>query len=89
MLGRASLPRPGAVELAGHGQAGSADERRNPWPRWGACTARRLPGRHTHWDRDWYALFQTFRLRLVELLDEPNESFAHFLLDGRLAVVDD
>ncbi len=50
---------------------------------------------HTHWDREWYAPFQTFRLRLVELLDEllprleADESFAHFLLDGQLAVVDD
>ena len=50
---------------------------------------------HTHWDREWYAPFQTFRLRLVDLLDEllprleADESFAPFLLDGQLAVVDD
>ena len=25
---------------------------------------------HTHWDREWYAPFQTFRLRLVELVDQ-------------------
>src|SRR4051812_16829491 len=25
---------------------------------------------HTHWDREWYAPFQTFRLRLVDLLDD-------------------
>ena len=25
---------------------------------------------HTHWDREWYPPFQTFRLRLVDLLDE-------------------
>jgi len=24
---------------------------------------------HTHWDREWYSPFQTFRLRLVDLLD--------------------
>ena len=24
---------------------------------------------HTHWDREWYEPFQTFRLRLVRLLD--------------------
>lgn len=24
---------------------------------------------HTHWDREWYSPFQTFRLRLVRLLD--------------------
>ena len=25
---------------------------------------------HTHWDREWYSSFQTFRLRLVDLLDD-------------------
>jgi hypothetical protein len=50
---------------------------------------------HTHWDREWYLPFQAFRLRLVELLDdllpelEADPSYAHFLLDGQLAVVDD
>ncbi|MBW3556311.1 MAG: alpha-mannosidase [Actinobacteria bacterium] len=50
---------------------------------------------HTHWDREWYAAFQTFRLRLVELLDgflpglEEDLSYARFLLDGQMAVVDD
>src|SRR3982074_3641289 len=50
---------------------------------------------HTHWDREWYSPFQTFRLRLVDLLDEflplleADGSFAHFLLDGQMAVIDD
>ncbi|HET6953867.1 MAG TPA: glycoside hydrolase family 38 C-terminal domain-containing protein [Acidimicrobiales bacterium] len=50
---------------------------------------------HTHWDREWYASFQTFRLRLVDLLDDllprmdADPSYARFLLDGQLAVVDD
>jgi len=50
---------------------------------------------HTHWDREWYLPFQAFRLRLVDLLDdllphlEADLDFAHFLLDGQLAVVDD
>ncbi len=50
---------------------------------------------HTHWDREWYAPFQTFRLRLVDLLDDlldrldADPSFRHFLLDGQMAVVDD
>src|SRR6478672_1319873 len=50
---------------------------------------------HTHWDREWYAPFQTFRLQLVDLLDEllpsldADPSFVHFLLDGQMAVVDD
>jgi len=50
---------------------------------------------HTHWDREWYQPFQTFRLRLVDLLDdllprlEADPSYARFLLDGQMAVVDD
>ena len=50
---------------------------------------------HTHWDREWYSPFQTFRLRLVDLLDdllpqlEADPSYAHFLLDGQMAVVED
>ena len=50
---------------------------------------------HTHWDREWYAPFQTFRMRLVDLLDgflprlEADPSYARFLLDGQMAVVDD
>ena len=50
---------------------------------------------HTHWDREWYASFQRFRLRLVDLLDDllprldADPSFRHFLLDGQMAVVDD
>ena len=50
---------------------------------------------HTHWDREWYAPFQTYRLRLVRLLDEllpmleGDPSFARFTLDGQTAVIDD
>ncbi len=50
---------------------------------------------HTHWDREWYSPFQTFRLRLVDLLDgflpllEADLGYARFLLDGQMAVVDD
>jgi GAF domain-containing protein len=50
---------------------------------------------HTHWDREWYAPFQTFRMRLVKLLDallpmlECDLSYARFLLDGQTIVVDD
>jgi alpha-mannosidase len=50
---------------------------------------------HTHWDREWHSSFQTFRLRLVDVLDdllprlEADPSYAHFLLDGQMAVVDD
>jgi alpha-mannosidase len=50
---------------------------------------------HTHWDREWYAPFQTFRMRLVRLLDallpmlEQDMSYARFLLDGQTAILDD
>ena len=50
---------------------------------------------HTHWDREWYSPFPTFRLRLVDLLDEllprmeQDVAFTHFQLDGQMAVVDD
>jgi hypothetical protein len=50
---------------------------------------------HTHWDREWYEPYPVFRARLVELLDgllprlERDPSFAHFQLDGQMAVVDD
>jgi hypothetical protein len=50
---------------------------------------------HTHWDREWYEPFQSFRLRLVDLLDEliplleTDPSYARYLLDGQMAVVDD
>src|SRR5207244_9390951 len=50
---------------------------------------------HTHWDRKWYSPFQTFRLRLVYLLYDllprldADPSYAHFMLDGQMAVIDD
>jgi hypothetical protein len=50
---------------------------------------------HTHWDREWYKPWPVFRMQLVELLDgllpqlEADPSYAHFQLDGQLAVVDD
>jgi alpha-mannosidase len=50
---------------------------------------------HTHWDREWYEPFQTFRLRLVKLLDEllpmleQDLAYARYLLDGQTIVVDD
>ena len=59
-------------------------------------TARRIAiVPHTHWDREWYKPFQTFRLELVDLVDdlldllEQDACYAHFLLDGQMAVVDD
>ncbi|HEX9546218.1 MAG TPA: hypothetical protein VF942_02725, partial [Acidimicrobiales bacterium] len=50
---------------------------------------------HTHWDREWYRSFQAFRLRLLDVLDrllpamEADPSYAHFLLDGQMAAIDD
>jgi alpha-mannosidase len=49
---------------------------------------------HTHWDREWYEPFQTFRMRLVELVDQLLERMAadprlRFTLDGQAATVDD
>ncbi len=50
---------------------------------------------HTHWDREWYEPFQSFRIRLVHLLDgllellERDPAYKTFLLDGQMAVVDD
>ena len=49
---------------------------------------------HTHWDREWYRPFQSFRMQLVDLVDrvmemlEADPEFA-FTLDGQLATVDD
>ena len=50
---------------------------------------------HTHWDREWYRSYQSFRMQLVELVDqlldllESDPAYAHFQLDGQMAVVDD
>ncbi len=50
---------------------------------------------HTHWDREWYKPYPVFRMQLVELLDgllptlSADEGYAHFQLDGQMAVVDD
>jgi len=50
---------------------------------------------HTHWDREWYRPFQAFRMRLVDLLDglldrlDADPGYAHFMLDGQMAVIDD
>ncbi len=50
---------------------------------------------HTHWDREWYEPFQTFRMKLVRTLDtlldlmEADPSYACFLMDGQMAAIDD
>jgi alpha-mannosidase len=49
---------------------------------------------HTHWDREWYHPFETFRARLLETMDEAVELLERdprlsFTLDGQMALVDD
>lgn len=49
---------------------------------------------HTHWDREWYRPFQTFRLQLIEVVDRlldlmEREPELAFTLDGQMATVDD
>ena len=58
----------------------------------GATVVHLIP--HTHWDREWYEPFQTFRLRLVDLVDQllermESDSRLRFTLDGQCATVDD
>ena len=49
---------------------------------------------HTHWDREWYRSFQSFRMQLVDMIDrvldmlDADPTF-RFTLDGQLATVDD
>ncbi|MBW2385657.1 MAG: hypothetical protein JRG92_18655 [Deltaproteobacteria bacterium] len=49
---------------------------------------------HTHWDREWYKTFQSFRARLVDTVDrildllESDPGFA-FQLDGQTIVIED
>lgn len=50
---------------------------------------------HTHWDREWYRSFQSFRLKLVHLIDglldllDQDPQFKYFMLDGQTIVLDD
>ena len=50
---------------------------------------------HTHWDREWYLPFQSFRLKLVHLIDllldilESDPGFSHFTLDGQTVLLED
>jgi len=50
---------------------------------------------HTHWDREWYLTFSTFRSKLhrvvkevLELL-ESDPDFDHFLMDGQAIILED
>lgn len=50
---------------------------------------------HTHWDREWYATFEQYRIRLVRLIDqvldllEGDPRFRYFTLDGQTIVLED
>ena len=50
---------------------------------------------HTHWDREWYLTFHTFRVDLVRVVQkvlealEGDDDFEHFLLDGQAIVLED
>ncbi|HYY45851.1 MAG TPA: alpha-mannosidase, partial [Candidatus Angelobacter sp.] len=49
---------------------------------------------HTHWDREWYETFETFRAQLVALWDElltltEADPDFYFLMDGQSVVIDD
>jgi mannosylglycerate hydrolase len=50
---------------------------------------------HTHWDREWWAPMQDFRIRLVEVIDDlldaldTDPEFRCFLLDGQTIVLKD
>lgn len=49
---------------------------------------------HTHWDREWYRTFQSFRARLVDAIDRvldlaSEDPEFRFLLDGQTIVLED
>jgi alpha-mannosidase len=49
---------------------------------------------HTHWDREWYETYETFRAQLVTLWDEllaltEADPEFYFLMDGQSVVIDD
>ncbi|MGQ9572740.1 MAG: alpha-mannosidase [Dehalococcoidia bacterium] len=50
---------------------------------------------HTHWDREWYFPFETFRARLVTLVDglldllDANADYKYFMLDGQSIILED
>jgi alpha-mannosidase len=47
----------------------------------------------THWDREWYLPFQSFRTQLVNLIDQLleilKESDYYFMLDGQTIILED
>lgn len=50
---------------------------------------------HTHWDREWYEPFQSYRIRLIHLIDsrldllDGDPGYTHFTLDGHVVRLED
>jgi mannosylglycerate hydrolase len=50
---------------------------------------------HSHWDREWYVPFQTYRIRLVGLMDrvldilDSDPDYKHFMTDGQSVLLED
>lgn len=50
---------------------------------------------HTHWDREWHRPFQSFRMRLVALIDDvlhlldTDPDYRFFHMDGQTSMVED
>lgn len=50
---------------------------------------------HSHWDREWYQSFESYRMKLIELVDnildkaENDPEFGGFFLDGQVIAIDD
>jgi alpha-mannosidase len=50
---------------------------------------------HSHWDREWYKSYETFRLDLVDMINSlldiftNNHDYKHFTLDGQTIVLED
>lgn len=49
---------------------------------------------HTHWDREWYLPYETFRTQLVSVVRQvldglANDSLPNFLLDGQALALED
>jgi mannosylglycerate hydrolase len=60
----------------------------------GVSTMRCVIVSHTHWDREWYRTFESFRARLVDTVDRVLDLLAadpgyFFQLDGQSAVLED
>ena len=50
---------------------------------------------HSHWDREWYKTFETFRLDLVDMINllldifDNNPDYKYFTLDGQTIILED